>query len=230
MIFPCAEVTALVLDWQQTRDQEVLTRILEKSNALIGAVVSGYNPIDRDDMIQEVRGRIIYAIPHFDHTRSNLYNYLAAVIHNCCVTYNIRAWKHDCDDIDARIYDASDDRYDESEILDDLVVRNRIRFPSVAVDCIDKVSKHIHDGLIGGDSSRAIVNHIIEECVVERRVAMVIYQSSVVYLRARYSSYSEPSDPEADEFSIMVDIRELIGVDNYIRLQGACRKLNIRIL
>jgi hypothetical protein len=230
MIFPCIEVTALVLDWQQTRSQEVLVRILEKTNALIEAVVSGYNPVDRDDMIQEVRARIIYALPHFDHNISNLYNYFAAVIHNCCVTYNIRAWKHDCEDIDSRIYDTSEDKYDESEILEDLVVRNRVRFPSIDVLCIDKSSKLVHDGLINSESSRTIINRIVEECVVERKIAAVIYQSSVVYLRARYSSYAEPSDPEAGEFSIMLDIRELVGVDNYIRLQGACRKLSIRIL
>lgn len=229
MIFPCAEITALVLDWQQTRSQDILDKILEKTLALIEAVVSGYNPVDRDDMIQEARARVIYALPHFDHNISNLYNYLAAVIHNCCVTYNIRAWKHDCEDIDGRT-DTIEDTHDESEILDDLTVRNRVRFPSIETWCIDKSSKLIHDGLINGGSSRAIVRMIAEECKLEHRIANIIYQSSMIYLRIRYSSYSEMPDPEAEEFSVMLDIRELVGIDNYIRLLGACRKLNIRIL
>jgi hypothetical protein len=229
MIFACAEVTALVLDWQQTRSQEMLAKILEKSNALIEAVVSGYNPVDREDMIQEARARIIYALPHYDHNISILYNYFAAVIHNCCVTYNLRAWKHDYEDLETRT-ESCIDKYDESEILQDLVVRNRVRFPSVDVWCIDKASGLIHDGLINGGSSRVIVVSIAEGCSIDRRIASVIYQSSMIYLRTRYSSYSEMPDPEADEYSAMLDIRELVGVENYIRLLGACRKLNIRIL
>jgi len=229
MIFACAEVTALVLDWQQTRSQEILVKILEKSNSLIEAVVSGYNPVDRDDMIQEARARIIYAMPHFDHNISSLYNYFAAVIHNCCVTYNIRAWKHDCEDLETRTESCSD-RYDESEILQDLVIRNRIRFPSIDVWCIDFASNFVHSGLVNGESSRAIILEIVEGCNIERKKASVIYQSSMIYLRTRYSSYSVLPDPDADEFSAMLDIRELVGVENYIRLLGACRKLNMRIL
>lgn len=86
MIFDNALVTALVLEWQKSRKPEMMCQIIEQSRSLVESIVSIYNPLDRDDLIQESYIKVQHAAQFFNPDVSNLHNYFTTVIRNCCCT------------------------------------------------------------------------------------------------------------------------------------------------
>src|SRR4030042_2961061 len=87
MIFDADAVKKSVVEWQRTKSDAAIEGIYEGTTKLIEAIVSYYDPIFRDDMIQECRLKLITgALQGYDSSYS-LHTYLTTVFHNCCKTY-----------------------------------------------------------------------------------------------------------------------------------------------
>ena len=65
VIFDCDHVTSLLIEWQASKDPALEGQILEGSKNLVEALVSRFDPMYRDDLIQEVYARILYACKYF---------------------------------------------------------------------------------------------------------------------------------------------------------------------
>lgn len=211
MIFEGKEVTILVVEWQHTHDDVLLSDILEKSQKLIEAIVSCYNPEHRDDLIQESYVRLQYAMKFFDPRISSLHNYFTTVIRNVCATYLRKQGKETPVDIDLQLI-GDRDCYpiDDTELLVDLIAHNRKRFPSIDCSELDDISEYIYYSLIDNTSRRGIVARIMSMYDLSRTVVTVIYHSSIIYLRSKYILVGDESyDPQ--EFSLMVDLKEKLG-------------------
>src|SRR3972149_5784175 len=100
MLFDCELVTKLVIEWQTTQDNVLLSEILENSRPLVEAIVSTFDREYRDDLIQESMIRVQRAIASFNPRISNLYNYLSVVVRNICITYLKKTGKDIVSDFD----------------------------------------------------------------------------------------------------------------------------------
>lgn len=219
MIFDAERITELVLEWQKTRDEDVLTDILEGCTSLIEAIVSEFNSVYREDLIQEAYYRIQYALPLFDHYKSSLHNYLTTVIRNICYTYSKKQDKQPVIECDFQlIHDGLERGSDggELDLLTNLIARNRKRFPSIPVDDIDHITLFIFYALRDDGMSRNVVSQLAVRLCVDRSLAKIFYQSTVMYLRALNIQNSRLSLSSGDdEFTLLPDIKEIMGKDAY---------------
>jgi len=224
MIFDNDKVTTLAIIWQQTRDPQMLERIILGSTSLVEAIVAGYGYTHKDDLLQESFSRIIYALPHFNPRISSLHNYLTTVIRNTCSTFLSKENKQPNNDVELNINIFLEPLEDDSKIgngiLSELIARNRLRFPNLGVSIIDSATKLIYDavryGIVG--KSRGIIVALMNECCIKRPIATIIYHSTLAYLRSKYYSNAKEPDPESQEFSLLTDLREAIGAENYSRI------------
>lgn len=216
MIFDCAYVTALVEKWQHTQDPKVLDLILEYSRSLIEAIVSGFDSMYRDDLIQEASLKLQYALPYFDQNIANLHTYLTTVIKNTCLTYLRKQNKISTEfQVDLTIYGdtlVEPDTTESEDILNSLMIRNRRRFPTIDVHTIDEISEQIYTDLTFGLGKGAVISNLTEIIGCTRQLANTIYNSSLIYLRSKYISFaSTECTPIDEELSIIPDLKELLG-------------------
>jgi len=216
MIFDCPYVTELVERWKYTQDPKILDLILQHTTNLIEAIVSGYDSAHRDDLIQESYLRVQYALPFFNGRISNLHTYLTTVIKNICATYLRKQSRLSTElQVDMTMHgEIFEDRSmpESDDILDDLLVRNRLRFPSVDVCVIDELTERLYSDMTFSLSKRAIISNLVEISGCTRQFAVVVYTSSVIYLRSRYVSCADTTNAIIDvELSVIPDIEELIG-------------------
>lgn len=213
MIFDGDYVTALVMRWKLTHDDKVLELIIEESNNLIGALVSTYDNIYRDDLIQEASIKLQYAIQFFDPKISTAHTYFTTVIKNACLTFLRKQYKYAEElDIDLQVLGNFDYVKVHEDILPDLIQRNRKRFPSYPSDSIDAITEYIYDELTFGNNKRQIVEDMCTMFDCMRIEAVAIYTSTLMYLRMNYKNYAciRQSQYE-DEYSIIPDLEELFG-------------------
>jgi len=229
MVFDCELVTKLVIEWQTTQDNVLLSEILENSRPLVEAIVSTFDREYRDDLIQESMIRVQRAIASFNPRISNLYNYLSVVVRNICITYLKKIGKDIVSDFDEydTFYEHIDDVEHNESILEELIQRNRIRFSSIPVEYIDNITEFIYHSLSAGGNSGAI-SDIMKQFDVERSVASVVYRSTVIYLRSKYMSYAS-GDICTDELSLMRDLEELLGHELYAKIALMFHGTYIRI-
>src|SRR4030066_1677582 len=132
MIFDNDYVSDLVSQWQKTKDANVLDLIIDQSRSLIEVIVSSYDTMHREDLIQESAMRLQYALPFFDPTISNLHNYFTTVIKNICLTYlrkqNRYALEYSLDAVVFETQKFSTKQDEPDDILSILIERNRKRF------------------------------------------------------------------------------------------------------
>jgi hypothetical protein len=181
---------------------------------LIEVIVSSYDSMYRDDLIQESSLRIHYALPFFDPTISNLHNYFTTVINNICRTYLRKQGRYSQElDIDLQLIGGLDYiRANDEDILSKMIERNRKRFPSVPVDIIDDITEYIYYCLVSNTSKRDTIFGIVSTCGINKNEASSIYVSSLIYLRVHYKEFAAIDLNEYDEeFSIIPDLQELFG-------------------
>lgn len=213
MIFNCPDITKWVGDWQETKDKDTLAAILKGSQALVEAVVSGYNPEHRADLIQESLLKITHALSFYDKSISNLYAYLSVVIRNACITYLLKISKEVLlpDDMD---WPAASPEEDDYEILFYLIERNRKRFPSLPVDIVDDASEDVYyairDGVRG--KSRGAIAELISRYGFPRNIATVFYHSSMIFLRMVFvDKFSINGSCNEREFTLLPELANVVG-------------------
>ena len=228
MIFDCDLVTDLVIEWQDTQDNVVLSDIVEHSRPLVEAIVSTFDYEYRDDLIQESLIRIQRAIVSFNPDISNLYNYFVTVIRNICITYLKKQGKEPFTSIEE--YDIFYEYIDDEEyILADLIARNRHRFPSIPVDDVDDVTEFIYHVLAGeGKRPTGVISELMENFDLEHPIATVIYHSTIVYLRGKYRTNAN-GNISTTEFSLTRDLEELLGEDMFSKIALMFHGMYIRI-
>lgn len=216
MIFDCDVVTELVLDWQRTSDSATMGRILEKTNSLIEAIVSSYNPEHRDDLIQQSVIRIMYASKFFNPEVSSLHNYFTTVIRNTCITYLQKQTREPNIDLELITASTMDRSQLDDDTLQDLMVRNRNRFPSIPVCDIDDISELIYYHLIDGEGHvKGLVAQLMDQFNLSRPIATCIYHSSLIYMRSQNTNFASSAQEEYDEFSLLPDLKEIVGSQAY---------------
>jgi len=231
MIFDAEDVKVLVVEWQRTSSSAVLEAICDKSNRLIEVVVSCYDPIFRDDMIQECRLRLISgALQGYDKAYS-LHTYLTTVFHNVCKTYMKKQYRisnlyEDYDILEEIVISDTT----KGDIIDGAICRNRERFPSLPADVIDDLTEYIVIRLAGNvGKKRGVVAELMKNFYVSRNIATIVYHSTIIYLRKEYDGNLKNTNNKFDEFSLVPDLCDTIGESAVRRLillfSGMCVRL-----
>jgi RNA polymerase sigma factor (sigma-70 family) len=220
MIFECESVTELVLEWQSSHDIATLEYILEGSRKLVEVIASSYSSIYREDLIQESFLRIQYAIQFYNPNIANLHNYLTTVIRNTCVTYLQKQAKEPDTIPDLQVYGDLDNNDNIDDTLSELIIRNRTRFPSIPVSDVDDATEMIYYALMesGYNKSRGIVIELMKNYTMSRHIATVVYHSTMVYLRACNTSYADVGNADLEEFTLLQDLRDVLGEKMFKRV------------
>jgi hypothetical protein len=224
VIFNCDHVTALVEEWVSYADSDVLDLILNESTSLVEVIVSRYPREHREDLIQVCLIRIPFAVKHFNPEIANLHTYLTSVFINRCNTYvekenreiRLSAMLSKWDEPMVYEFRVSDDA-----IREELVIRNRERFPNIPVDVLDGATDYIYSCMLDGvyGKSRGAISNLMQEYGFKRNVATVIYHSSLIYMRRKYEGFAAyEHDDELAEFSLLPDLREVVGDEAYNRI------------
>lgn len=222
MIFDEDAVKKLVIQWQESEDDALLAEILKGCGSLVEVIVSRYGHRYRDDLIQEATLKIIESLDKFDSERGKLHSFLTSVIRNKCVTYvQERSSNINVSDeiIESGIikkhsaYEYSDDE----QLLDDLIERNRKRFPSLPSHIVDPMTRTVYystrDGIKG--KSRGTISKMMGEHDVGRNVATVVYHSTVMYMRLSLLDRVDNVNVEdPGEFTLLRDFQDVVGRDN----------------
>lgn len=234
MIFDCETVTTLVLEWQREKHPATLESIIEKSRSLVEAIVSSYDPEFREDLIQESFLKVQYALPFYNPLYS-LHTYLTTVIHNCCKTFikkqyrDLELYDEDFEFLEYCGYDERPFKMDDT-LVEDVLVRNRKRFPSLPVATIDEASEVIvvslKDGLYG--KSRGIIAMLCKQCGFPKSIASTVYYSTLIYLRERYISNAKDEETD-DEFTLLRDMKDVVGDMMYVRVSLLFSGIPLRI-
>jgi hypothetical protein len=231
MIFDADEVTKSVVEWQRNKSAIALDNIYLGTDKLIEAIVSYYDPIFRDDMIQECRLKLITgALQGYDSSYS-LHTYLTTVFHNCCKTYMKKQYRISNLYEDFEIVEKEPIiNVKDTDTIEDVVCRNRERFPSMPVEVIDDISEYILTRLTDDMSKkRGMVIEIMTNFGVSRHIATIIYHSTIIYLRGKYDINTINISKSSYEFSLLPDLREELGEAAVHRLtlvfSGLCVKI-----
>lgn len=229
MIFDAVSITELVLEWQRTKDEDILAEILQGSTSLIEAIVSSYNSVYREDLIQEAYARIQYALLYFNPHISNLHNYLTTVIRNTCHTYVTKQDKEPDIEVDLFVTSAHIDIESHDDVLTYLITRNRIRFPSIPAYELDHITSFIYYSIRDDGMNRKIITAMVDQFCIHRAIAQILYQSTVVYLRLLNIGHAKPLTSKDIEITLLPDIREALGEDVYNRMLVVFAGMNIRL-
>lgn len=217
MIFPSNDVASLIRQWRMCRDRELLDRILRLSTPLIEVIVSRYDYEHRDDMIQECTVKLIHAVEHYDpNVGKNLHAYFTSVISNTCNTYFNKHVRHL--KLLGIMAETHSNGYDPDEsLLADLIAHNRRRFPTLPSSVIDEVTISIYDMLAmdGEKKQRSIVATVMKQHDMPKGVALAVYNSTIVFLRSKMQGYAKKSVRKPPEFSILADLKLVLGDEAY---------------
>lgn len=228
MVFDNAAAMEVYYLWRSEYDErekaQYLEEFLDISRSLIEAITWKYSTqMDHEDLIQECTIKLLSAITSYDPTITTLHTFLTTVIINqcnTCVSRESRRCSSDVEltpDIEPRVFQ----EYSEDEILDDLIMRNRMRFPSLSTEAIDEMTELIYDSAtddIAG-KSKGVIGALVERFPINRHRAIVIYHSTLVYIRKMYIQRVSLTDiEESDEFSLLRDFQECFGDEAYTRL------------
>lgn len=228
MVFDNAAALEVYYLWRSEHDEQekaqYLEEFLELCTSLVEAITWKYSSqMDHEDLIQECTIKLLSAINSYDPTITTLHTFLTTVIINhcnTCVSRESRKCVGDVEltpDIEPRIFQD----YGEEEILDDLIQRNRVRFPSLPTETIDEMTELIYDlskDEIAG-KSKGVIGALAERFPINRHRAIVIYHSTLVYIRKMYIRRVALNDvEEPEEFSLLYDFQECFGDEAYARL------------
>lgn len=227
MIFDNAVLTPMVMVWQQTHDKKLLDRVMLGCKALIEVIVSQFSSLDREDLLQEAKARVIYALPHYDVTKSSLHNYLTTVVLNVCRTWSMRESKHDCEELIANPLEFA--RENSSEILNDLLIHNRIRFPFIDVESVDGITEIIYTELCNGCHRRVVITLALSSFPLSRKQISLIYDASIIYMRSQYACRVKLKGLNESNESLLPELKDLLGEDNYKKLIVTFSGITIKI-
>jgi RNA polymerase sigma factor (sigma-70 family) len=219
-IFDTNAVLDLVNSYNKTKSDETAELILELCNPLMVYIINIYNTVDNDDVLQEVSIKLLASLKSYNGDKGSVHTYFSRVIRNCCITYYhkhiAKETHYDLDDetINFGVY------INENVILQGLMKRNKVRFPSV--ECIDEITEIVYASINEGlDKGRTLVREISNKYGLSRDNSLVIYSSSLVYLRMLlYNDCNNNNNYDylLDEFSLSGEIREVLGDEIFNKL------------
>lgn len=217
MIFDCEKVTKLVVSWQRDNNVSTLAEIMTETQPMVEAIVSGYEQHYRDDLIQECFLRLQYALPYYDNHYS-LHNFFTTVIRNSCATF-LKKHRNELlcssNELEVEVNYGEYDMYKDNQLLVDLLVRNRKRFPSLPVDVIDSITSMIYTAFtLDEANSKELIRKIVA-AGIQRSHATVIYQSTLVWMRRLNISFADFAKYNDGEFNILTDLQEVLDDENY---------------
>lgn len=230
MIFDGGKVTEYVIKWKETHDHTVMDSILLESTSLVEAIVSKYDQVYRDDLIQESMSRLMYACEFFNPEISTLHNFFTTVIHNTCNTFVVKQEReYLLDDSVREDDDSSDiielpdtshaDQYELSAdtMLTDLICYMRKRFPSLPAATLDDCAEIIYYGLRNGEQTRMIMSELTK-MTLSRSVSVMIYNVVIVYMRWKNISCSTVDIDDVAELSLLHELKMIVGDSAYSKI------------
>lgn len=229
MVFDGPKITELVIKWEATQSSELLGQILEGSQGLIEAIVSKFHYSYREDLIQECNAKVIKVLGYYNPEIGSLHNYLTTVIKNTCITFVEKEGREAAADADIDLDELCGDEvsYDVG-MLEELIERNRHRFPSLPVSVIDDITNIVYDNILENGLNRLTIGNIVQRAKINKSITMVVIYSTVVYLRMRYKDYCMPSLID-DEFTLLPELKELIGESLYQQSIVVFSGLNLKM-
>lgn len=210
MIFDNKLVLHLLNEYNSTNNQDVLVELLDACNPLMEAVVSKYNKDYRDDMLQECRIKALRAFQTFDPTRTKAYSYFSIVFNNVCITWMSKVGSPHYelqDHIKAPVSTMQ-------EIITDVYDRNVERFPSMRLKYIYKATRVICIGLGCGSSVKEIID-AVDLLFNDKNMSTAFVQSTLIYMRLKHENNVGKIHTDTDEYSILTDLKEIVGDELY---------------
>jgi len=229
MIFDSAKVTKLVQEWKISKDRATLEQILIETRPLASYIASQHKDFEQEDMVQEALLKVCSALEVYDSSISNPHTYFATVIKNVCSSYVTRESRHNSIELEDETKGITYE-YIVNDTLDDLIERNRIRFPTIPVEIIDSITEHIYYGMRDEIPQNKTLNNIVRECVISRAVASIVYNSTIIYLRNKYfqPSYNR-GILDLEEVSLLPDLLDILGPDTFEQVRVIFNKITLRL-
>ncbi|KKN62940.1 hypothetical protein LCGC14_0506500 [marine sediment metagenome] len=222
MIFDCDYVTELAGEWLFSKDNDILEEIIEESINLAEVIASKYPREYKDDMVQECLIKIPAALGNFNPDIAILHFYLSSVFSNCCNTYISKENReYRLAAVLEQVFEPVKLDFDyEDDIIKNLIIRNRERFPTIPVDILDDATIYVFDCIIDGvyGKARGAIANMMRMYSLKRNIATVLYHSTLIHIRTMYEGYSKITDNEPDEFSLLPELREVLGEEAYGRI------------
>lgn len=190
MIFNNKEVTDALAAWKSTKDKQHLTKIFDGSKKLIEAIVSQYDSMYRDDMIQAVNAKLLVGMEKFNPNYGTpLHTYFTTIIHNMCRTVMKTESRHfnvfDIDDMEHTL-----EHTDATELIDttELIVYCRNRFPNIDSNLVDYVIAAFINYLdvYGAKSPKLLIAKLARETKIDSKMLEFMYKISIIILRYTY--------------------------------------------
>lgn len=242
-IFDCDYVTGLLLQWQASKSPELEAQILEGCTNLIEALVSKYGAQYRDELIQEAYIRILYACNYYNVNTASLHSYLTSVIRNTCLTFLSKQPKdllieditssdeddEECSDYTDAILMAECSN-GNTDLLTELIERNRVRFPSVPTTDIDDLSEHIYYALkTNGTYPKELPRILAANTCIPVATIRLICSSSIIWMRSVNISNAAINPKEATEFTLLKDLQDIVDPNTYKLIRIAFSGMTLRM-
>lgn len=205
------------------KGEDALQDLIVCLTPLAEVTASSYSNDDnfRHDLINDCLEHAVKIMRSYDPKRANPYNYFTTVFRNVCITKIQKyttPFNLSLEIADICVTDNGDDLVYDGDILLLLVERNRIRFPSIPTEQLDMVTHHIYAYITNGSRpgyGNGIIKDIPSNIILNRNVVMLIYYSSLSWLRfinigATYWEYDMPG-----EMSLLYDLLTYVGEDIY---------------
>ena len=77
--------------------------------------------------------------------------------------------------------------------------------------------------------ARGAIAHIVKNYQVGRTVAIVLYHSTLVYLRTRYSAFAIAKTEDPKELSLLLDLKDVLGEEAYSRISIIFSGMHFRV-
>ena len=240
MIFDCPKITALLIEWQASKDPALEGQILEGCQNLVEALVSRFDPMYRDDLIQEVYARILYACKYFMPNIGNLHNYLTSVINNTCITYITKQAKYvSVEDFmenpeDAENYIETLQAVEVTEhmelLLPDLKARNRQRFPNLPTEDLDTISETVYNVLqTNGSYPKGLAKMLSETRCIPITVARTVCNSSLIWMRYTNLSNATIHSDHIPELTLLKDLEEIVDEKTFRKIRIVFSGMLLRV-
>lgn len=235
MIYDTDRVENLIRQYQEGKER-VLEEILEESRSLVEVLVTPYTTDDteREDLIQECFIKIMKVLPRYNPDVGNAHSYFTTVIRNCCNDYinKINKQKRLVKElkIEPERFEPATMPAKQEHLLVELKERNRRRFPSIPVDELDTATEFIFHCMINGihGKSQGAIKELNETYEMNRHTAMILYHSSLVYLRHKYHREARPEHVPPKEISLLPELKEIIGEEAYEHLSVVLSGMYVR--
>lgn len=235
LIFDNQKVEDLIEQYNQNgRDPLVLGEIFVNSRTLISVIASKYSQgdLEQDDLEQEAKAKLMQVIHKYSPDKGKAYSYFSVVIMHAMVDY-VRKFNTNIlvDEVEQET--AIDTNEDDVEfiimVVEGLYDWFTVRFPTlvssyIAMEVLESIIMDMMDETC---TKRSAINHLMDDFEFIYKEAKVLYEATTVKLRllSDQSVYTSDFAPEA---TLLPELLEMVGSDNYVNAYNALTGLAIR--